>query len=49
VDFIDLGFGSHRWYVFNVADSAVSVGVVLYLIISIFVASPSENIKVEGA
>jgi signal peptidase II len=49
VDFIDLGLGSHRWYVFNVADSAVSVGVVLYLIISIFVAPPSENIKVEGA
>ncbi len=49
VDFIDIGIGSHRWYVFNVADSAVSVGVVLYLIISIFVAPQSENIEVEGA
>ncbi len=49
VDFIDVGFGSHRWYVFNVADSAVSVGVVLYLIISIFVAQPGKNIEVEGA
>ncbi len=49
VDFIDVGIGSYRWYVFNVADSAVLIGVVLYLIISIFVAPPSENIKVEGA
>ncbi len=48
-DFIDIGIGSHRWYVFNVADSAVSAGVVLYLIISIFVAPSSKNIKVEGA
>lgn len=49
VDFIDVGLGSHRWYIFNVADSAVSAGVVLYLIFSIFVAPPRENIKVEGA
>jgi signal peptidase II len=30
VDFIDIGFGSLRWWVFNVADSAISVGVVLW-------------------
>jgi len=29
VDFIDIGFGSARWPVFNVADSAVTVGVIL--------------------
>jgi len=29
VDFIDVGFGSARWPVFNVADSAVTVGVIL--------------------
>ncbi|MCH7529103.1 MAG: signal peptidase II [Candidatus Marinimicrobia bacterium] len=49
VDFIDVGLGSHRWYVFNVADSAVTVGVILYLIISIFVAPPTESVKVESA
>lgn len=30
VDFIDIGWGRWHWPVFNVADSAVSVGVVLF-------------------
>jgi signal peptidase II len=30
VDFIDIGIGGWRWPVFNVADSAVSVGVILF-------------------
>ena len=30
VDFIDVGLGVWRWPVFNVADSAVSIGVVLF-------------------
>ena len=30
IDFIDVGFGEHwRWYIFNVADSFVTVGVLL--------------------
>jgi signal peptidase II len=29
VDFIDVGFGTVRWPVFNVADSAVTLGVIL--------------------
>lgn len=29
VDFIDVGFGSHRWPTFNVADMAVSTGALL--------------------
>jgi len=29
VDFIDVGIGTTRWPVFNVADSAVTVGVIL--------------------
>lgn len=32
VDFIDVGIGTHRFWIFNVADSAVSVGAVLLLI-----------------
>ena len=31
VDFLDVGFGTHRFYVFNVADMAVSVGAILLL------------------
>lgn len=29
VDFIDVGWGDHRWPTFNVADMAVSIGAVL--------------------
>ena len=35
VDFIDIGLGMNRWYTFNIADSAVTVGIVLYLIHSL--------------
>lgn len=31
VDFMDIGIGAHRWWVFNVADSAVTVGAILLL------------------
>ena len=36
VDFIDIGIVDHRWYIFNIADSAVTVGIALYLIYSTF-------------
>lgn len=29
IDFVDSGIGTTRWYAFNVADAAVSVGIVL--------------------
>lgn len=32
VDFIDLHFGTYRYPTFNIADSAICVGVVLYII-----------------
>lgn len=32
VDFIDVGIGGHRFWIFNLADSAVSVGAVLLLV-----------------
>ncbi|MFQ5888443.1 MAG: signal peptidase II [Gemmatimonadota bacterium] len=31
VDFLDVGIGSNRWPVFNVADMAVSIGAILLL------------------
>lgn len=31
VDFVDAGIGSFRWYTFNVADSAISLAIVLML------------------
>lgn len=36
VDFLDFEFGGWHWPAFNVADSAISVGVVLVLLASFF-------------
>ncbi len=36
VDFIDIGINQYRWYVFNLADSAVTVGITLYIANSLF-------------
>ncbi len=33
VDFIDVGFGTHRWPTFNVADMAVSGGAILLAVV----------------
>ena len=40
VDFIDVGVGEFRWYIFNIADTAVTVGVILYLLHSLFIVNP---------
>jgi signal peptidase II len=32
VDFLDFGFGAHRWPVFNVADMGVTIGAILLAI-----------------
>ncbi len=32
IDFLDFGIGSVRWWVFNVADAAVTVGAVLLIL-----------------
>ena len=34
VDFIDIRWGVHKWYIFNIADSAVTVGIILMLFYS---------------
>ena len=40
VDFIDVGVGGFRWFIFNIADSAVSIGIILYLLHSLFIIKP---------
>ena len=47
VDFIDVGIGSIRWYTFNIADSAVTVGIILYLIHTLFTHKPVLVEKVD--
>jgi signal peptidase II len=35
VDFADVGIGSWRWYIFNVADSAISTSIGVLLLVSL--------------
>ena len=32
VDFIDIGIDDFRWYVFNVADTSITIGAILYIL-----------------
>ena len=36
VDFIDFSLGSYHWPAFNVADSALTVGIIIILVTSVF-------------
>ena len=42
VDFIDVFYQSHHWPAFNLADSAITCGVVLLLVDAIFFASTAK-------
>ena len=46
IDFIDVGFNDFRWYIFNVADSSVSVGIVIYIFYSLDI---NRKISVKDA
>ena len=41
-DFIDVYVGTHHWPTFNVADSAISIGIVLLSIDALWVRRPAE-------
>ena len=43
VDFLDVMIGNFHWYIFNVADSAVTVGMVLFIIHSFLIEESSED------
>ena len=50
VDFLDLHFGSFRpFYVFNVADAAISIGVVILLIRALLLREEAPEEKIEHA
>ena len=36
VDFIDFSIGKFHWYTFNVADSSLTVGIIIIFLISLF-------------
>jgi signal peptidase II len=43
IDFIDVYYGSWHWPAFNVADSAICVGVALLLLDALFMKSAAAN------
>jgi signal peptidase II len=45
VDFLDLHAGKYHWPAFNIADSALTVGIVLLLTKSFFAAGRAESVK----
>jgi signal peptidase II len=45
VDFLQVGVGGHYWPIFNVADSAVTVGAVLLAYAYLFRSSRSETVS----
>ena len=47
VDFFDFMIGSYHWYIFNVADASVTIGMVLYIYSSIITQS-EVNPKTES-
>lgn len=51
VDFIDFNFSGWSFPTFNVADMGISIGVFLYILISLFEApkKPVENLKDQGS
>jgi signal peptidase II len=36
IDFVDAGIGDFRWYTFNVADSALSLAILLLIVLTLF-------------
>lgn len=44
IDFLDFMIGNFHWYVFNLADSYVTVGIVLVLIDSIILEKKRESV-----
>ena len=43
VDFLDVYVGTHHWPAFNVADSAITVGVAIFLVMNIFFEDKQGN------
>ena len=46
IDFMDIMFGDFHWYIFNIADSAVTIGMILFLIHSIIIEQSNDSNKV---
>ena len=45
VDFLDLMIGNFHWYIFNIADSSVTIGMILFIIHSVYIEQKKPNDK----
>ena len=46
IDFLHVKLGSYwEWYIFNVADTSVSIGMIFFLYHSFFIQNRTENIS----
>ena len=45
VDFLDLMIGNFHWYIFNIADSSVTIGMILFIIHSFYIDQKKTNDK----
>lgn len=48
VDFFDFMIGDFHWYIFNVADSSVTIGMIIFLYFSFYIQpdfQPSETVE----
>ena len=43
VDFLDLMIGNFHWYIFNIADSSVTIGMILFIVHSIYIDQKKTN------
>ena len=48
VDFLDLMIGNFHWYIFNIADSSVTIGMILFIIHSIYIEQKKTNNKLTA-
>ena len=48
VDFLDLMIGNFHWYIFNIADSSVTIGMILFIIHSFYIEQKKSNDELTG-
>jgi signal peptidase II len=44
-DFLDFSFWGYHWYIFNIADSSVTIGMILFIIYSIIINTSEKSVK----
>ncbi len=47
VDFMDLMIGDFHWYIFNIADSAVSIGMIMFIFHSLVIEKSTEKVLLK--